>query len=277
MLVVPGRPRRDRQGRRHRRRRRGRRWPGCTSASTTLRRPRRRRRSASPSRSTPSGSSPRTRSFPVTYRGGKTAHLDVGGRRGEAHPARRRGPARRHRRRRQAGRPRRLGGSTPLRLRLAGDPDTLRVREALRDEPRPGRPLVQARPDDPLRPARGRGAVPDRAPARAVRGLRAAGDARRRHPDGRAARHRRADARARVPARHRVLRRRRRDRRRRGRRPDHRRGPRPRAPAVGRRPRPPRHQAGQPAGPATATSSSSTSPSPRCARRRGGRPSTSPT
>ena len=73
-----------------------------------LRRPRRRRASVWRSRSTPSGSSPRTRSFPVTYRAGKTAHLDVGGRRGEAHPARRRGPARRHRGRRQAGRPRRL-------------------------------------------------------------------------------------------------------------------------------------------------------------------------
>jgi membrane-associated phospholipid phosphatase len=61
---------------------------------------------------------------PVTYRRGKTAHLDVGGRRGEAL--------------RQAvldqlgmtvveARPVGLagsGGSTPLRLRLAGDPDT---------------------------------------------------------------------------------------------------------------------------------------------------------
>ena len=50
-----------------------------------------------------------------------------------------------------------------------------------------------------------------------------------------------------------------------------------RPPAVGRRARPPRHQAGQPAWSRTATSSSSTSPSPRSARRRGGRPSTSPT
>ena len=50
-----------------------------------------------------------------------------------------------------------------------------------------------------------------------------------------------------------------------------------RAADVGRRARPPRHQAGQPARARTATSSSSTSPSPRCARRRGGRRSTSPT
>ena len=61
---------------------------------------------------------------PVTYRGGKTAHLDVGGRRGEAL---------RKAVEEQLGvtvvdvRPVGLagsGGSTPLRLRLAGDPDT---------------------------------------------------------------------------------------------------------------------------------------------------------
>ncbi len=62
--------------------------------------------------------------FPVTYRGGKTAHLDIGGRRGEAlrravedqlgvtvvdvSPVGLAGS----------------GGSTPLRLRLAGNPDT---------------------------------------------------------------------------------------------------------------------------------------------------------
>ena len=62
--------------------------------------------------------------FPVTYRQGKTAHLDVGGRRGEAI--------------RQAVEDQLgvtvvditpvglagSGGSTPLRLRVAGDPDT---------------------------------------------------------------------------------------------------------------------------------------------------------
>jgi tRNA A-37 threonylcarbamoyl transferase component Bud32 len=62
--------------------------------------------------------------FPVSYRGGKTAHLDVGGRRGEAV---------RQAVRDQLGlevvelKPVGLagsGGSTPLRLRVAGEPDT---------------------------------------------------------------------------------------------------------------------------------------------------------
>ena len=66
------------------------------------------------------------------------------------------------------------GGSTPLRLQRRGRPRHLPVREALRDEPRARRPLVQARPHDPVRAAGGRGAVPVGAPARRVRGLRAA-------------------------------------------------------------------------------------------------------
>ena len=62
--------------------------------------------------------------FPVAYRQGKTAHLDVGGRRGEAI---------RHAVQDQLGltvveiKPFGLagsGGSTPLRIRVAGDPDT---------------------------------------------------------------------------------------------------------------------------------------------------------
>ena len=62
--------------------------------------------------------------FPVVYRQGKTAHLDVGGRRGEAI---------RHAIQDQLGltvvdiKPFGLagsGGSTPLRIRVAGDPDT---------------------------------------------------------------------------------------------------------------------------------------------------------
>ena len=62
--------------------------------------------------------------FPVAYRQGKTAHLDVGGRRGEAI---------RHAVQDQLGltvveiEPFGLagsGGSTPLRIRVAGDPDT---------------------------------------------------------------------------------------------------------------------------------------------------------
>ena len=61
----------------------------------------------------------------MTYRRGKTAHLDVGGRRGEAIRQRRPGPARR--RPCSTIKPVGLagsGGSTPLRLRVAGDPDT---------------------------------------------------------------------------------------------------------------------------------------------------------
>jgi tRNA A-37 threonylcarbamoyl transferase component Bud32 len=62
--------------------------------------------------------------FPVAYRGGKTAHLDIGGRRGEALTEAIRD---------QLGltvvdvKPVGLegsGGSTPLRIRIAGDPDT---------------------------------------------------------------------------------------------------------------------------------------------------------
>ena len=72
------------------------------------------------------------------------------------------------------------GGSTPLRLRVEGEPDAVPVRQALRQEPRHGRPLVQARAHDPLRRAGGRGAVPHGSPAGRVRGLRPAGAARRR-------------------------------------------------------------------------------------------------
>ena len=74
--------------------------------------------------------------FPVAYGTGKTAHLDVGGRRGEAI---------RRAVEDQLGikvldiTPVGLaesGGSTPLRLRTAGEPECRRVRKALRDEPR---------------------------------------------------------------------------------------------------------------------------------------------
>ena len=85
----------------------------------------------------------------------------------------------------QAGRPRRLGRLDAAAPAPRRRPRHVRVREALRDEPRARRPLVQARADDPVRAPRGRGAVPVGPPPRAVRGLRAAADARRRHPDGR--------------------------------------------------------------------------------------------
>ena len=96
--------------------------------------------------------------FPVTYQRGKTAHLDIGGRRGEAI---------RRAVRDQLGltvldvRPDRLGRLRRLHAaahhRRRG-PRHEALREALRDEPRPRRPLVQARPDGAVRPPRGRGA-----------------------------------------------------------------------------------------------------------------------
>ena len=98
--------------------------------------------------------------FPVAYRQGKTAHLDVGGRRGEAIRERRPGPARSHRDRGQAVRSRGIGrfdtAAHPRRRRSRHVP----LREALRDEPRARRPLVQARAHAAVRPARGRSAVP---------------------------------------------------------------------------------------------------------------------
>ena len=215
--------------------------------------------------------------FPVAYRTGKTAHLDVGGARGEAirrgrpRPARADGArlkpvglaARADRRRSAAGR---------------GRPRPVPVRQALRDEPRPGRPLVQARPDrsstaasrtrrrsspsagssstrtTPLRllqdagiPTAGPYGIVEMTPEREYLlvteffdGAKEIGDAEvddEPHRPGTAA------------------------------------GP----PALGRRPGPPRHQAGQPAGPATASCCSSTWPSCRSDRRRGARPSTWPT
>ena len=124
--------------------------------------------------------------FPVTYGGGKKAHLDVGGERGEAI---------RRALQDQLGltvvdlKPVGLagsGGSTPLRLRVARRSRHVPVREALRDEPRPSRSLVQARTHGDLRPARGRGPVLVGAAARPVRGLHAEALLRLRHPHGRA-------------------------------------------------------------------------------------------
>ena len=209
MLVVPGRPRPDRQGRRHRRRRGGRDRPGLyLGRRPSLRRPRRRRPRGGHPAASRSGSSPPTRSFPVTYRRrqDRPPRRRRAARRGAA--PRRRGSARRHRRRRQAGRPRRLRRLDAAAAAPRRRPDTYVFGKLYAMNHVRADRWYKTRPHDPLRAAGGRGAVPDRAPARAVRGLRAAGDARRRPPDGRAVRHRRADARARVPARHRVLRRR---------------------------------------------------------------------
>ena len=107
------------------------------------------------------------------------------------------------------------GGSTPLRMKVAGDPDTylfgkLYAMSHVRADRwyKLGRTILYGR-------------LEDEAPFQSVRRLveyedyTAAAAARRRHPDRGALRHRRAHARTRVPARHRVLRRREGDRRRR--------------------------------------------------------------
>ena len=190
-------------------------------------------------------------------------------------PPRRRGAARGRHRRGQAVRARRLGRLDAAAADHGRRPPALR--EGVRDEPRALRPLVQARTHRALRPAGGRGAVQVGAPARPAGGLHAAADARRRHPDGRADRDRRADARARVHARDVVPRRC--DGARRRRRSTTRSSTRACRSSGG---------CGTPASPTatssrptcsctTATLPSSTSPSRRSARRRGARPSTSPT
>ena len=89
--------------------------------------------------------------FPVVYRRGRTAHVDVGGRRGEAI---------RLATRDQLGltvleiKPVGLessAGSTPLRLRVEGGPGRVPVRQAVHQGPRSRRPLVQAVADHPVR------------------------------------------------------------------------------------------------------------------------------
>ena len=62
--------------------------------------------------------------FPVTYRRGKTAHLDVTGAEGRRDPAGGPGAAGAHRARVKPVGLEASGGSTPLRLRVAGDPDS---------------------------------------------------------------------------------------------------------------------------------------------------------
>ena len=192
--------------------------------------------------------------FPVTYGArGKSAHLDVTGRRGEAirialqdqlgftvhdiKPVGLEGS----------------GGSTPLKLTVTDEEgrDADDLREALREEPRARGPLVQARPHDALRTARGRDTVQHGPPVRRVRGLHPPHARRIRVPDARGARHRGDHAGARVPDRDGLLRRRGRDRRGRDRRARDRRGARDDPADVGRRARPPRHQAGQPDGAST--------------------------
>ena len=141
--------------------------------------------------------------FPVVYRRGRTAHVDVTGRRGEAI---------RLAVRDQLGltvtgiKPVGLessAGSTPLRLQVEG-PGPVRVRQAVHQGPRSRRSLVQAVADHPLRLPGRRVSLQDRAAPGHLRGLRAAPAAGRRGPHGQALRHRRDHPRARVHAGHRV-------------------------------------------------------------------------
>ena len=159
----------------------------------------------------------------------------------------RRGSAGRDRGGHQAGRPCRLGWLDTVAPPPGWQPRHVRVREALRDEPCARRSLVQARSHDPVRAPGGRSALPVRPAPRRVRGLRGPGDARRGRADRSVLRRRRAHAGARVPARHRVLRRCAGGRRCGGRRTPRRPGSGTDPQAVGRRPGPPGHQAGEPA------------------------------
>ena len=141
--------------------------------------------------------------YPVRYGArGKAAHLDVTGKRGEAIKVAMKD---------QLGfevvsmKPVGLegsGGSTPLKLQVIDEerPDAIGVRQAVRAQPRPRRPLVQARAHDALRPAGGRDAVRHGAALRGIRGLHAAAPRRVRLFDAGAAGHRRDHAGARVPA-----------------------------------------------------------------------------
>ena len=156
--------------------------------------------------------------FPITYRRGRSAHLDVGGARGPGDPPGAGGPARPGRRGGQAVRAGRLGRLHPAAHHRQGRPATAAVRQAVRPQPPARRPLVQARPGAAVRPAGGREAVQHRAAAGPAGGLRAALMQRAGLPSPDPLRVRGAHPRAGVPAGHRVLRRRDRARRGRGRR-----------------------------------------------------------
>ena len=187
--------------------------------------------------------------FPVSYRRGRSAHLDVGGARGQAI---RRALADQLGLEIEEVKPFGLAGSagsTPLRIKVKGDPATilfgkLYARSHLRSDRwyKLGRELLYGRLEDekPFHTVRRLVQQEDYA----LHKLHLAG-----LPTPATLRLRRAHPRPRVPAGHRVLRRRGGAGRGRGRRAGDRRRPRHHPQAVGRRAGPPRRQAGQPAGP----------------------------
>ena len=130
------------------------------------------------SRRTRSSRSPTTRARRPT-----STSAAVGARPSASRPGAARPDGPRH----QAGRPRRLRRIDAAAAPRRGRPRHVPVRQALRDEPRPRRPLVQAGTHHLVRPLRGRDAVPIGPPPRPVRGLRAPRHARRGDADRRAA------------------------------------------------------------------------------------------
>src|SRR4029453_727135 len=187
--------------------------------------------------------------FPISYRRGRAAHLDVGGARGQAI---------RRALQDQLGlvveevEPFGLAGSAgfhPAADQGQRRPRQLAIRQAVRPQPPAGRSLVQARPGAAVRTAGGREAVQHRAAAGPTRGLRAPEAVPGRAAQPAALRCGRAHPGAGVPAGHRVLRRRHRARRGRSGRSSHRRWPGHHPQALAGRPGPPRNQAGQPARP----------------------------
>ena len=118
--------------------------------------------------------------FPVAYRRGNTAHVDVTGRARRGDPAGHAGPARVHRHRHHAGRAGVLSRLHAAAAAGRGRPAGIPVRQALHQGSRPRRPLVQDLADDLVRLPGGRASLPDRAAPGRVRGLRPAPAAGRR-------------------------------------------------------------------------------------------------
>ena len=108
--------------------------------------------------------------FPVTYRSGRTAHLDIDGDRGAAIDIALREQLGLEVAHKEPFGLAGSGGSTPLKIELT---DGRRLFEAVRAEPSPRRPLVQARSYGDVRSARGRTLVQLRPPDGGVRGLHA--------------------------------------------------------------------------------------------------------